>query len=99
MAVSKVILNGTTLIDVTQDTVASNNLLLGFTATGADGESVSGAYIPEVIDLQEKTVTPTQNTQVVLPDTGKDGLSKVTVNPIPSNYGLITWDGSVLTVS
>ena len=22
-----------------------------------------------------------------------------TVNPIPGNYGLITWDGSVLTVS
>lgn len=28
-----------------------------------------------------------------------DGLSQVTVEPIPSNYGLITWDGSSLTVS
>ena len=23
----------------------------------------------------------------------------VTINPIPSNYGLITWNGSILTVS
>ena len=23
----------------------------------------------------------------------------ITINPIPSNYGLITWDGSTLTVS
>lgn len=27
------------------------------------------------------------------------GLSQVTVNPIPPEYGLITWDGNVLTVS
>lgn len=43
MGVSKVILNGDTLMDVTQDTVASSNLLSGATATGADGEAVTGA--------------------------------------------------------
>ena len=99
MAVSKVILNDTVLIDVTQDTVTANNLLSGYTATGADGVGIIGAYVPAVIDLQEKTVTPTQSTQIIEPDSGKDGLSKVTVNPIPSNYGLITWNGSSLTVS
>lgn len=26
-------------------------------------------------------------------------LDDITINPIPSNYGLITWDGSTLTVS
>lgn len=46
MAISKVTLNGETLMDVTQDTVASNNLLTGETATGADGEPVVGAYSP-----------------------------------------------------
>lgn len=43
-------------------------------------------------------VTPTQNTQV-LETAGKHMQTAVTINPIPSNYGLITWDGSALTVS
>lgn len=43
MGISKVILNGVTKVDLTQDTVAANNLLSGETATGADGEAVEGA--------------------------------------------------------
>lgn len=37
------------------------------------------------IVLEEKTVTPTKSTQTIAPTSGKV-LSKVTVNPIPSNY-------------
>lgn len=48
-AVSKVTLNGATLIDVTQDTVAADNLLAGYTATAADGHKVSGIYAEKVI--------------------------------------------------
>ena len=44
------------------------------------------------------TVTPTSETQV-LPTDGKRMTADVVVNPVPSNYGLITWDGSRLTVS
>ena len=44
------------------------------------------------------TVTPTQSTQVLYTDE-HSMTDNVTVNPIPSNYGLITWNGSVLTVS
>ena len=44
------------------------------------------------------TVTPTQETQVLLTE-GLRMLQNVTVNPIPSNYGLITWNGSIITVS
>ena len=46
MAVSKVILNGTTLIDVTDDTVNASNLLSGETATRNDGVEVTGTYTP-----------------------------------------------------
>ena len=43
-------------------------------------------------------VTPSTATQT-LHTAGKVVLDNITINPIPSNYGLITWDGAVLTVS
>ena len=56
--------------------------------SAAGGERYEGEY----------EVTPTRYEQV-LNTQGKQMLHNVTVHPIPSNYGLITWDGSVLTVS
>lgn len=41
--VSKVIYGGTTLIDLTADTVQANKLLYGYTAHGADGEEITGS--------------------------------------------------------
>lgn len=43
MAVSKVIYGGTTLIDLTADTVKADKLLTGIKAHGADGELITGA--------------------------------------------------------
>ena len=43
-------------------------------------------------------VTPSVDTQT-LSTRGLMMTDNVTVNPIPSNYGLITWDGSKITVS
>lgn len=43
MAVSKIIYDGRTLIDLTQDTVEASKLLKGYTAHGADGEVVTGS--------------------------------------------------------
>ena len=44
------------------------------------------------------TITPTQHEQV-LDTSAKRMTENITIEPIPSNYGLITWNGSVLTVS
>ena len=42
MAIAKVILNGETLMDVTSDTVATNSMLNGVTATKNDGTKATG---------------------------------------------------------
>lgn len=43
-------------------------------------------------------VTPTARTQTLATDS-LYMRGNITINPIPSNYGLITWNGSTLTVS
>lgn len=43
-------------------------------------------------------VTPAPEAQI-LRTAATTVLSDIVINPIPNNYGLITWDGSVLTVS
>lgn len=43
-------------------------------------------------------VTPTTQEQT-LPTEGCFVAENITVKPIPSNYGLITWNGSTITVS
>lgn len=58
--------------------------------------------VKEYVDVQTYTgeyeVTPSAETQT-LDTTGLRLTRPVTVNPIPQNYGLITWNGSFLTVS
>ena len=43
-------------------------------------------------------VTPSDTEQVLETDAFYMN-GNITINPIPSNYGLITWNGSTLTVS
>lgn len=43
--------------------------------------------------------TPQRRGAVVLPTAGKRMTADVVLNEIPRNYGLIEWNGSVLTVS
>lgn len=44
-AISKVVYGSDTLIDLTNDTVAEENLVEGFTAHGADGELINGTIL------------------------------------------------------
>lgn len=44
------------------------------------------------------TLTPTAEEQII-PTNGLRMTDNLTIAPIPSNYGLITWNGSVITVS
>jgi len=67
MAIAKIILNGVVQMDVTQDTVAANNLLSGETATGADGNPVTGAYVPSGGGLVYETGTFTPTEDIVRP--------------------------------
>lgn len=46
----------------------------------------------------EYEFTPTEETQTVFTN-GKVLLDNITINPIPNNYGRITYNGSILTVS
>lgn len=66
------------------------------------GVTLGTPVVKEYVDVQtykgEYEITPSAETQTL--DTAGLRLTRpVTVNPIPQNYGLITWNGSFLTVS
>ena len=56
MAISKIILNGVTQMDLTQDTVTPSTVLSGETATGADGVRFTGTYSGGATEVQSKDV-------------------------------------------
>ena len=73
-------LTGTQTISGDADLVAGN-IKQGITIFG-----VEGTYSGSGASLQTKSVNPTESEQEVTPDSGYDGLSKVTVGAIDSDY-------------
>ena len=58
-------------------------------------EGGGGTIIPYTGEYE---VTPSSETQILRTD-GKTMGRDVVINPVPNNYGLITWNGATLTVS
>lgn len=62
MAVNKIIYNGETLVDLTNDTVNADDLAAGVKATGADGRPIVG-LLPKVAIDNELSLTSTNPVQ------------------------------------
>lgn len=56
-------------------------------------------YVYITGNLEDLTVTPTRETQTITPTGDVQGFDKVIVEPIPQNYGLVTYNGSTITIS
>lgn len=85
--------------ELTGTLVASQTLTGELSATGKiDGLlTVPNAILPPSYE-GEYSVTPTAEAQVLYTD-HLYMMDNITINPIPNNYGLITYDGSIITVS
>ena len=66
------------------------------------GVSIGTPIVKEYVDVETYTgaydVTPSSETQTLNTE-GFRLTRNIVVNPVPSNYGLITWNGAFLTVS
>lgn len=110
-----VIASGVLTASVTPEAQINGSINTGQTISGAISQKASVTAkiavrreingklsIPSAVGVNpyggEYEVTPTREKQV-LATSGRYLQKNVVINPIPQNYGLITWDGSTLTVS
>ena len=63
-----------------------NDVVKGKTFSSENGLKLTGTYEGSTPTLQEKTIAPSEESQLVTPDSDYDGLSQVTVNAISSTY-------------
>ena len=85
MAISKIILNGVTQIDLTQDTVLASNLLSPYTAHGADGQAIVGLASSSSGSATFATKSITANGSYSASSDNVDGYSQVTV-AVPNSF-------------
>lgn len=62
------------------------------------GNPIARDYVDREPYTGEYTVTPSAEEQVLQTENLRM-TDNITIEPIPQNYGLITWDGSTITVS
>lgn len=79
-------------------TTEQNKIIAGNIKSGVVILGVEGTYTGEAISAQSKTATPTTSSQTILPDTGYDYLSQVTVNAIPYTETLNSAGGYTVTI-
>lgn len=76
-----------------QAKIIASNIKAGIQILG-----VTGTYSGEAVSAQAKTATPSTSQQTILPDTGYDYLSQVTVNAIPYTETLNSAGGYTATI-
>jgi hypothetical protein len=74
-------------------------IIAGNIKSGVQILGVTGSYTGEAISAQSKTATPTTAQQTILPDTGYDYLSQVTVAAIPYTETDNTAGGKTVTIA
>lgn len=84
-------------------TVSENNINVGFDVSTEEQFKFDSVPAVQIINRNEEyegeyIFTPERTAQTVQ-TAGKVLAENIIIKPIPNNYGLITWNGSILTVS
>lgn len=86
--------NGTvTISPADRSKLIPSNIRSGVTILGVDGICSESGHPT----LQSKTATPSRNSQTILPDSGAEGLSQVSVEAIP--YTMVTNSAGGFTIT
>ena len=86
--------SGSVGIDATEQA----KIIEGNIKAGVEILGVTGNYSGEAISAQAKSVTPTLSQQIILPDTGYDYLSQVTIAAIPVVETTTPGGGTTITI-
>lgn len=80
--------------DTSDATATAGDIIAGKTAYVGSGKVTGTAVMTAAPTLQAKTVSPSTSQQIITPDSGYDGLSRVTVSAATKQSKVITPDGT-----